>query len=712
MRTHLLPLLVLLAATTAFLPGQDDRDRTTPAATYWAAGRSVADLNSLAGSGWRFTDLEIESTSPWTFTVAAVQNTGSYQKGWLWLYGATAAQVSAAISSNNARLVDLEPYDDNGTTRFAAILIGNTGVDQKAWWWGYGMTSAQLNSTVAANNARLTCFRRYTIGGSTFYAGVMIANTGADFRNWGYLYGATAAQINASVASGNRIYGIERVASDSFDVILIQASGVGHWYYFDQTATAVTELLQQNIGRIVDIERHTVPLLGSRYTVAMIDNANALERVARQEFLTAPPAALGKYGFFLKELNGPVLAQMRPDTTFEPASTMKTVYHAHVMRRVSLNLSSLSTMINRPSSCGVPGANYSIEDQLSDMMEYSNNMATLAISNHFSIPQIQAEAANLGMTSTSINFTIGCSGPSSESTMTLRDLSRLHEAVANGYLAGQRAKFYELMQESLLFPSFGVTRLDGLIDGEAATLGWPAHVRNAFKNALHLAYKPGGVGWPNPGQWTFYYAEGGWMKVPFKNAAGVVTPKEYTFGAFHYLFYGAANEIPGRVAMSDAELALVWDRVRAAMLTWDNYVPGVVTQLGAGCLGSNGTPLHTASPLPEIGVSTAYSVQNVPANALVVAVFGFQNTSWGGVPLPLDLGPAGAPGCVVRVDPAMLTPGVSFTNGSWGTWVGFPYDPALFGALLYSQYAAYDPAANTFGWTLSNALRSTVGGYR
>ena len=54
---------------------------------------------------------------------------------------------------------------------------------------------SESNASVTANNGRLTCFRRYTSGGVDRYATVMIANSGADFRNWGYLLGATAAQI-------------------------------------------------------------------------------------------------------------------------------------------------------------------------------------------------------------------------------------------------------------------------------------------------------------------------------------------------------------------------------------------------------------------------------------------------------------------------------------------------------------------------------------
>lgn len=704
-------LLALSVLAAAALPAQDDRDRSTPVASIWLTNQTPTDLQNVANAGWRFTDIEIEATSPWEFTVSAVANTGSYQKGWLYFYGVTGAQLSTAITQNNARIVDLEPYDDNGTTRFAAILIGNSGADAKTWWWLWGATSAQVDSAVTANNARLTTFRRYTIGGQTRYAAVMISNTGADFRNWGYLYGASSATLDQNIAqNGNRIYGIERIGTDAYDVILMQAN-LGWWYYYDQTAAAVTELLQQNIGRLIDVERHAT-LLGTRFNVVLVDNANALEQTARAAFQTAASGALGDHGFFLKEMNGPVLAEMRADTVFEPASTMKTLYHVHAMRQVWLGSATLGMTIQKPFSCGGATTPILLSNCLRQMMEQSDNMSTLGVSNWFGIGNIENTAAALGMTSTDIQFTIGCAGPtpgSIENRMTLRDLSRLHEQVANGYLGAQRANFYDLMLEDLTFPSWGTVDLSTRINSEAATLGLPNAVRDAFKNALHIAYKPGGIG-INVGTQHYYFAEGGWMSVPFKNALGAITPREYTFGVFNYDF--ATQEVSGRDAMSLAELEIVWDRVRAALATWDNYVPGqVVPLVGLGCAGSNGTPSHTATGTPDIGSSVTYSLGNAPSQTLCLALFGFDNIAWNGVQLPIDLAPVGAPGCVLRINPVVLDPGLTTLLGSRAFPVAFPNNPSLIGTQLFSQYLVFDPPANAFDWTITRALRTTIGGW-
>lgn len=706
--------LLTFAAVAALLPAQDDRDRQTPTATFWSPGMTAAEVTTLINDGWRLTDIEIESTSPWSFTVAAVPNSGAYAKAWWYVYGVTQAQLSSALTTNNARLIDVETYDDAGTTRYAAIMISNTGADAKSWWWYTNQTSTQVTTNVNNNNGRLLCLDRYTTGGNDRFTTVMISNTGADARSWGYFFGASSATIASNLnTNGGRVYGLERVATDSYDTIVIDNPSLGWWYYFDQTASQVTELLQQNIGRVADIERHST-LLGTRYNVVMLDNANTLEKTVRQEFFAALPGALGDYGFYLKEINGPVLAQMRPDTVFEPASTMKTLYHVHAMKRVANGTVSLSQLINKPTSCGVPGSNQTLSTLLRTMMENSDNYSTLAVGNYFGLTNIENTAGVLGMPSTSINFTIGCEGPNNENTLTLRDLATLHEQVANGYLGAQRETFYDLMangaSDGLNFPSWGTQTLNSRINSRATTLGMPAAVRDAFKDALLVAYKPGGIAW-NTGTQHYYFAEGGFMRVPFKNGAGVITNREYTFGVFNYDF--AVQEVSGRNVMCDAELELVWNRISAAMDTWDNFVQGALTSLiGAGCQGSNGLiPQHTATGTPEIANSVTYRLTNAPNFAVCASMFGFDNVSWNGAPLPVDLAPVGAPGCKIRIDSVITDAAFTSLTGTSQVTLPFANDPALIGRQLFTQYLVLDAAANALGITFSNAMRTTIGGW-
>src|SRR5262245_24354799 len=144
---------------------------TTPTGWWWYYGVTPAQLATLvSNNNARIVSLQVEQASPLLFTVAMVSNTGSYAKGWWYYYGVTAAQLSTYLANNNARLVGLDAYDIGGTTYFAAVMISNTGADAKGWWWYYGLTTAQISTLVSQNNARLVDLRSYVTGGVTRYA--------------------------------------------------------------------------------------------------------------------------------------------------------------------------------------------------------------------------------------------------------------------------------------------------------------------------------------------------------------------------------------------------------------------------------------------------------------------------------------------------------------------------------------------------------------
>src|SRR5262245_16566341 len=77
------------------LAAQDDRENSTPTAAVWTPSISPASLGSLAGAGWRITNLKVTAVgaSGPTFAAALVKNSGSYGKGWAWYYDQTEASV-------------------------------------------------------------------------------------------------------------------------------------------------------------------------------------------------------------------------------------------------------------------------------------------------------------------------------------------------------------------------------------------------------------------------------------------------------------------------------------------------------------------------------------------------------------------------------------------------------------------------------------------
>lgn len=150
--------------------------------------------------------------------------------------------------------------------------------------------------------------------------------------------------------------------------------------------------------------------------------------------------------------------------------------------------------------------------------------------------------------------------------------------------------------------------------------------------------------------------------------------------------------------------------------TWE-YVPGVVstyTPYGAGCAGPNGTPDLAAvgGSTPKIGTTLSLELSNLPPSPFNIPLgfVGFENTQWGGVPLPAPLDAFGFTGCqawLAPVDSATLVN--SLGTASWD--LAIPFLPSVVGADLFFQAAVLTVGWNPGGFVFSNAGHAIVGNY-
>jgi hypothetical protein len=72
-----------------------------------------------------------------------------------------------------------------------------------------------------------------------------------------------------------------------------------------------------------------------------------------------------------------------------------------------------------------------------------------------------------------------------------------------------------------------------------------------------------------------------------------------------------------------------------------------------------------------------------------------------GIPLPIDLGFLGMPGCPLLVDPEINAPLIGIGNSASWNWP-LPPQASLFGIHVYLQAFSLDPTANAFGFVASN----------
>lgn len=80
--------------------------------------------------------------------------------------------------------------------------------------------------------------------------------------------------------------------------------------------------------------------------------------------------------------------------------------------------------------------------------------------------------------------------------------------------------------------------------------------------------------------------------------------------------------------------------------TWEltGDTGGTFNLYGSGCDTANGTPGLTGTT-PNIGSTLNLGFSNLGSAQTVVVVLGLSDTLWNGLPLPLDLGGVGLPGC-------------------------------------------------------------------
>jgi hypothetical protein len=120
---------------------------------------------------------------------------------------------------------------------------------------------------------------------------------------------------------------------------------------------------------------------------------------------------------------------------------------------------------------------------------------------------------------------------------------------------------------------------------------------------------------------------------------------------------------------------------------------GLVRRFGAGCVGSNGTPLYLAAATSTAaGSPVDLRLYNLPLTpAPVVFVFGLDATGCFGQPAPFDLGPFGFPGCGCLVDPVSSVVGFN-AGGAANLMISLP-GPGFLGQSIYTQGFVLDPGS-------------------
>lgn len=309
----------------------DDRDNTEPTSWYVFEHQSTADVvNTATTNNLRVVDLSVESAT--LFTATYVANTQTYAKSWWFLANVTSADLLTFVTTNNARIVSMKTLDDPAATvRFFVIMISNTGADAKTWYFYQGQTTAQLTTLWQANNARLVQVTSHVKSSTTLYDAVMIANTGSDQRVWWWYVNATVADItNHWQANNARLVDLDRdPTTGNYNVIMNSCAGgcPAWWWYVNVPTSTLISTVTGNGARLIDTST-SAGCSDQCWSIVLIDNShvtisgNAGVAGATVNYTGGSTAAdgTGNYAFTVSSGWNGTVTPVKPGYRFTPAS--------------------------------------------------------------------------------------------------------------------------------------------------------------------------------------------------------------------------------------------------------------------------------------------------------------------------------------------------------------------------------------------------------
>jgi hypothetical protein len=548
--------LVLGCAAPALAAEDPERNATAPTSWHWAAGKTAAELDEIEEeNGERVISINVANKIGTRFTAALVRNSGVYERDGDWFRGMTRDEVVALTKGQDRRLVDLEPYSLGfGGTRFAGVTVPNSGSSAKGWWWNYDLTPAQVTMDINKHKIRLVDLSFYVKAGKRRYAYVGIKNRGADQRAWWWYYRKSKAEVRALLNKNKaRLVDVEREGATRLTVVMVEKEGKFSLPINNVTGKKLEELVQSNGVRITDIEPD-----GLKFWASTIDNVGS-ETGRVRSIIRSGPYRDSYFGAFSKQVAGPTHVGLAHEAPYQPMSVLKLVPHLYVMDRYDQGTWSLDTMRvywkspeGSPDTVacpGTPGKLKTYSDTLRNTLRRglgeSLGRAHETLLNTYKPEKITARMHELGLERTDIYY--GCQHPGKNNWLsnrsTLTEMGELFEGVDTRQFFPNkwpttRNEFYGLVAD------WPTDWLRPVVEQEAALQGKSGKVGD-FMSRVTFDAKGGGVdNGSDADGWVSGRALSYRITLPFRKSAPVRRGgSPYEARSFVGGFF--ANGIPG-----------------------------------------------------------------------------------------------------------------------------------------------------------------------
>ncbi|MFK7972995.1 MAG: serine hydrolase [Bacteroidia bacterium] len=608
--------MLLVVSSMLGQPVDNERLQANPTTKFrWFHSKTRNQVTTLLNAGYRLTDIEVVQASPLRLSGSMVRNSGDHQKAWRWYVGLTSQQVLDTAAKYTMRAIDIEVYRVNGKKRMAVAFVKNTGDQAALWSYFTDRTLGYLLDKAEETGSRILDLDTYRVNGQRYYSGVLIRNTGKNYKGWWVYNNRTGAELLALASQHNaNIVDLERKGDNNYIAVLEKSS---HPNFKDQfvlwrgeSLGNITEIANHFGGRIVDLETYTRN--GQRrFDLVLLDNTNALTTRIGNLLRSNIGGTVSPYddditkrgttvGFRLKEIGGPVKASLQSNRKIYPASTNKIIEYWYVYRALLQNAANpasvlqngtwrrckISDGVNCPNSSNVSvgcDSLVTLRNLLRTMMFNSDNMATNALQDYagngnpiLGRSMMINWARNLiGISNnTLLRHKFGCGAATNQfpNTLTVKDLNLIYEKIFsdNNVL---NPNLEDVFLQNMLTKGGSPlwNRVAAVINSEGAKLGLTNDEITNFRTATRFAYKGGNIG-------TTYVSVGGWIELPYYCG---LTQKQFTFSSFwdHATTSDRRNtgsNLSNLVVVSE----LLRDEIRNAMASCRNF--GLTLNYGTG----------------------------------------------------------------------------------------------------------------------------------
>jgi hypothetical protein len=521
--------LAAVAATSAFAFDHNDAPTESTVRT-----DPESMLQPLRLASMRPTSITANRVQPseTKVTAAWVINTGSHYKSYIYRYDQNAAQLNA-LAGDGYRIQDVAVYRKNGVKMYA-VLAFSAASDPAQTKWFDELTSAQLSAQLSSYQGRLLDYDAHMVGNEIRFSGVMRKNTGDDQMGWWYTPGgATWEQVGEIISDKKtRLVDLCQLPNGKY-YAAFWTDQAGNYRYFGQRSYQSMMKFAAYYGMRVQSVSHEFVNGESRYSGVLVNNKNALTRKVGSWMRSRTD---GDIGLYLRRVDGPVMADLQEDTSFYPSSTMKVFMHAYaIWNTPQANLATRQIPVwndhDDLDHSGDSFTNTALPNVLGPMMlNSSNQMANTCIDFWGANTITSFCRTTLGAsTKTQINHLLGLGRPYSGDTFnstTLVDLGNVYENV-NSLYGTTKLNFFR----SNMLNDANSNGIDSAATDARTALGITNTQWNAWRSNYAWHAKAGSN--PHPTlDISGYSSAAGYLTLPFRNASGAVTLRNYVFGVW------------------------------------------------------------------------------------------------------------------------------------------------------------------------------------